>query len=282
VNERASDISARGQSDHAPRARALDVEELIGSWINTEPAPSSIARVSIEPRDGAPRILTSGADPGDRGDARADSLHAGSPSGREAVAFTAAYEGPGGEVGLHANVSKGLLIISSFRRHPAGAGRAGVFAREFFRRDQGSAGQDQRLPLASQGGGRPVESPLPGVAEPRAASILHGNWRNTQRAPALLGSLTFSAATDPLMLRADGLGARGVSDSPTFDAELLVDGPGACEPSKIRGRCRLGDRDVDLHGWVKQEVLVLAYFVRFPAGADRSNYFDREFFYRER
>jgi hypothetical protein len=282
VNERTSDISARGRSDHPPHARAPDVEELIGSWVNTEPAPSSIARVSIEPGDGAPRILTSGADPGDRGDARADSLHAGSPAGREAVAFTAAYAGPGGEVGLHANVSKGLLILSSFRRHPGGPGRPGVFAREFFHREQGSAGRSPADPLASRAAGRPVEGPSPGAASPSAASIFQGAWRNTQRVPSLLASLAFSTAGDPLVLRAVGVGARGVSDSPTIEAELLTDVPGAAEPSKIRGRCRLEDRDVELHGWVKQEILVLAYFVRFRAGDDRFDYFDREFFHRER
>jgi hypothetical protein len=281
VNERTSDIPAHGRADHAPGAPALEVAELVGSWVHTEPTPSSIARVSIEPGDGALRILTAGAAPGDRGDAKVDSLHAASPSGREAVAFTAAYEGPDGEVGLHANVSKGLLIVSSFRRHPGGAGRAGVFAREFFRRETGSPGPTPVDPLASRAGERPAGSAPSGAASPPSVSIFHGSWRNTQRAPALLASLTFSTAGGPLMLRADGRGARGVSDSPTVDAELLVEGPVA-EPSKIRGRCRLGDRDVDLHGWVKQEVLVLAYFVRFPAGDGRSGYFDREFFFRER
>ncbi len=282
MDERTSDIPAHGWADHAPGAPALDVAELVGSWVHTEPTPSSIARVFIEPRDGALRILTAGAAPGDRGDAKVDSLHAASPSGREAVAFTAAYEGPDGEVGLHANVSKGLLIVSSFRRDPGGAGRAGVFAREFFRKETASPGPVSVDPRAPRAGERPVDSAPPGAASPPAVSIFHGNWRNTQRAPALLASLVFSTAGGPLMLRADGRGARGVSDSPAVDAELLVERPGADEPSKIRGRCRLGDRDVDLHGWVKQEVLVLAYFVRFPAGDGRSGYFDREFFYRER
>jgi hypothetical protein len=282
VNERTSDISAHGRADHAVGLPAFDVAELLGSWVNTEPTPTSIARASIELSDGAVRILISGINPGDWGDARVDSLHAATPSGREAVAFTAAYEGPGGEVGLHANVSKGLLIISSFRRHPRGTGRAGVFAREFFHRETPSPGPTPVDPLVSRVGERPVESPAPGVASPPAVSIFHGAWTNTQRAPALLASLAFSTAGDPLILRGDGRGARGVSDSPTMDAELLTDDPGAAEPSKIRGRCRLADRDVDLHGWVKQEVLVLAYFVRFPAGADRSSYFDREFFYRSR
>jgi hypothetical protein len=281
VNERTSDSPARGRDNPAPRTQGLDVAELVGDWVNTEPTPVSIARVSIEPGDGTLRILTSGACPDDHGDARADSLHAASPAGREAVAFTGAYRGPGGEVGLHANVSKGLLILSSFRRHPEGPGGPGMFAREFFRREQGSTRQAAVEPLASRTGGRHFEGRPPSAASPPATSIFHGAWRNTQRAAFLLASLTFSTAGPPWVLRAAGLGARGVSDSFAFDAELLTDGFDAAEPSKIRGHLRLGDREVDLHGWVKQEILVLAYFVGFAGGGERSDYFDREFFHRE-
>jgi hypothetical protein len=38
--------------------------------------------------------------------------------------------------------------------------------------------------------------------------------------------------------------------------------------------------DVQLHGWVKQGVLVLALFRRFKDAIGESSYFDREFFYR--
>ena len=38
--------------------------------------------------------------------------------------------------------------------------------------------------------------------------------------------------------------------------------------------------DVQLHGWVKQGVLVLALFRRFEDAIGKSSYFDREFFYR--
>ena len=38
--------------------------------------------------------------------------------------------------------------------------------------------------------------------------------------------------------------------------------------------------DVQLHGWVKQGILVLALFRRFKDAIGASSYFDREFFYR--
>ena len=52
------------------------------------------------------------------------------------------------------------------------------------------------------------------------------------------------------------------------------------EPAKIKARYDLGSMDVQLHGWVKQGVLVLALFRRFKDAIGESSYFDREFFYR--
>jgi hypothetical protein len=173
-----------------------------------------------------------------------------------------------------------LLIISSFRRHPVEPSRPRVFAREFFR---GVPEHPPRLPTdsrESRAPGRSSEGPSRTDAGRSVLSIFHGSWRNTQRGPSLLTSLTFSATEGLPSLRAHGLGAsEGPSPEP-FDAELLSDGPEAVEPSKVRGQIRLGDRSVNLHGWVKQGVLVLAYFIRFPPGLNRSDYFDREFFYR--
>ena len=52
------------------------------------------------------------------------------------------------------------------------------------------------------------------------------------------------------------------------------------EPAKIKASYDLGSMDVQLHGWVKQGVLVLALFRRFKDAVAESSYFDREFFYR--
>jgi hypothetical protein len=264
VNKTTSDIAAQ----------ALDVTEFAGSWVNTEPSPAAFAGFSFGSEDGVLRVrafpLT-----GEPADAKVDGLYASSPSGREAVGFTAAYEGSDGEVELHANVSKGLLIVSSFMRNPGRASPPRVFAREFFRRSPEPLRQNSGVPGEARAALWRDES--------HAASIpiFQDKWINTQRSPALLASLTFSASDGPLSLRGVGLGARGTSAPEPFDVELLTDGPDLPELSKIRGRFRFEDRDILLHGWIKQEVMVLAYFVRFPSGGDRSGYFDREFFYRE-
>ena len=56
---------------------------------------------------------------------------------------------------------------------------------------------------------------------------------------------------------------------------------GVSDPARVKALYDLGFNDVLLHGWVKQGVLVLALFRRLKGGSGGSNYFDREFFYRE-
>jgi hypothetical protein len=72
----------------------------------------------------------------------------------------------------------------------------------------------------------------------------------------------------------------GPHDWGTTAVEIYTELGIASEPAKIKARYDLGLLDVLLHGWVKQGVLVLALFRRFKDESVRSNYFDREFFYR--
>jgi hypothetical protein len=108
---------------------SLDPSELVGTWVNTEPAPTAIARVVIETRQGSLHVHAFGAGEADWGLAEADGLYAASADQRVAVAFTASYR----HVELQANVSKGLLIVASFSA-PADGRPGDTFAREFFRR----------------------------------------------------------------------------------------------------------------------------------------------------
>ena len=70
------------------------------------------------------------------------------------------------------------------------------------------------------------------------------------------------------------------NDWGTTAVEVYNEVGAASEPAKIKARYDLGSMDVQLHGWVKQGVLVLALFRRFKDESGGSNYFDREFFYR--
>ena len=271
----------------APGTPAFNISELGGSWVNTEATPVAISRAIIESRGSSIYVKTSGAEINGAtswGEATADRCYAASPASCDAVGVTASRDGPLGTVRLHANVSKGLLIITSVSRSAASYG---VFAREFFRRVPSPVGRiPDQAPRPNGPGLVPTDGPSLARHSTKVAglpcpSIFVGTWRNTQRKPAVVASVSFSPADNPLLLQVVGVGAGGSIDWGKFDVELLTDGPHSDEPSKIMGGFQLEDRDVLLHGWVKQGVLVLALFYGFRGGDGRSSYFDREFFYRE-
>jgi hypothetical protein len=265
----------QGHCNSAQAARRPDPAGLAGAWVNTEDSPRGVARVVIERRPDALGIWALGAD--DRTDegwgwTDAEALYAASPSGHDAVAFTAAFRGGTTPVALHANVSKGLLIVSSFRPCLDADTSDARFAREFFRRDSSGTPSPPKLP-AKQPAARPVPPPSP-------FSTFIGLWRNTASEGSSIDSVSF-AATDPgQTMQAVGRDGAGLRDWGTADVEVYVEVGAASDPAKIKVFYDLGSMDVLLHGWVKQGVLVLALFRRFKDGSGRSDYFDREFFYR--
>ena len=111
--------SVEDRIEPAPETPALNLTELSGSWVNTEATPIAISRAVIEARAGAVYVQTVGTDlngTSNRNEAKADRCYAASPSGCDAVGLTASCESALGKVELHANISKGLLIITSIAR----------------------------------------------------------------------------------------------------------------------------------------------------------------------
>jgi hypothetical protein len=109
--------------------------DLEGNWVRTDRPRRGIARAFVEAAEGGLRIrLSSVDDTGltDWGTVAVDAVYAASSEAKTGVAFTAMYSLPSTKVDLHANLSKGLLIIASMARFPDG--RRGEFAREFFRK----------------------------------------------------------------------------------------------------------------------------------------------------
>jgi hypothetical protein len=265
----------QGRRTSAHAARRLDSARLAGAWVNTEDPPRVVARVVIEPRPDTLAIWASEAD--DRTDeglgwTDAESLYAASASDHDAIAFSAAFcEGPT-PVAFHANVSKGLLIVSSFRPCPGADHSNARFAREFFRRDSSGLPRPPRLP-----GKQPAAQV---VSPPSPFSTFVGHWRNTASPGSSIDSVSFAASDFGLKMEAVGSDWTGPRDWGTADVEVYVEVGAVSDPAKIKVFYDLGSMGVLLHGWVKQGVLVLALFRRFKDGGGRSDYFDREFFYR--
>ena len=266
----------QGRSNRVQVAHRLDPAGPTGTWVNTEFSPRQVARVVIEPRADGLGVWAFGADDLTHkgwGWTDSEALYAASPSSCDAVAFTAAYEVDSIPVALHANVSKGLLIVSSFQTRVDSSKSDALFAREFFRRANSEVLAPLKMPWS-----QPAARPGPTSS---SASTFVGTWRNTNSQTCGIASVSFAAtketgSTMHVVERDDS----SRPDWGTTAVEFYTEVGTASEPAKIKARFDLGLMEVLLHGWVKQGVLVLALFRRFKDGIGRSNYFDREFFYR--
>lgn len=104
-----------------------------------------------------------------------------------------------------------------------------------------------------------------------------GIWRNTNPSSTGILQVTFAAGNSGLTLRVDSVSQ---ADSFATQVESFLDEDAATLPEKILARQDLAWGNLVMHGWIKQGVLVLAIFRRLNIEEDRSNSFDREFFYR--
>jgi hypothetical protein len=118
---------------------AISPHDLQGIWVNTEGQSRGIVKAAVDARDHL-RVRVFGAGesgPRDWGWLDVDALYAAAPDACKGIGFTATYVLPSAKVDLHANLSKGLLIIASLTSFHDGSGRSNYFAREFFRRADG-------------------------------------------------------------------------------------------------------------------------------------------------
>lgn len=253
-------------------ASPIDPTALTGLWLNTESAPRGVARVVIERHSGRLRIWARAADDQSSdgwGWADSDALYAASPSGGAAAAFTAKYPVDPMPVVLQANVSKGLLIVSSFQTRYSAGKADRRFAREFFYKASSSTNR----PL-------PPEDRCAARTAPATASAFVGTWRNTNSESSGIASVSFATTSAGATMHILGSEAGGERDWGTTPVDIYTESGVSHEPARIKANYDLGFQDVLLHGWVKQGILVFALFRRFTDGSGRSNYFDREFFYR--
>ena len=263
----------RPTSTHA--ARRIDPTALQGDWINTESSPRGLARILIERRSDAIAMRALGVEgsaPAGMGWFESRALYASSSTGGDAVAFIAERDAGSMPIELHVNMSKGLLIVSSFQPPLLSAGRERRFAREFFRR------ADPESPGPSEVS--PKESAVRPLSSSSAASTFGGSWRNTNTTGSGIVSVSIAPTDDGGTLCVQGRDRSDANDWGTTTVEIYNEIGAVSEPAKIKASYELGSMDVQLHGWVKQGVLVLALFRRFVDAIGESSYFDREFFYR--
>lgn len=118
----------------------LDLSELAGTWVNTDPGTRGIASVTLRPHHGGaaddPAGVALGVRPVgafDWGEAIAGSLYADGPVSRRGMGFLVRFDFGFLTSEVQGNMNLGLLILASFNAWKDGSGRSPYFAREFFR-----------------------------------------------------------------------------------------------------------------------------------------------------
>ena len=115
--------------------QALQLDRLLGIWLNTDDESQGIIKILVEARGPALIVRAFGAcdsGPCDWGEVQAGQVYSNSISSNLAAGFTAGYHSDFSETHLQANWNQGLLVMASFTTFKDGSNRANYFSREFF------------------------------------------------------------------------------------------------------------------------------------------------------
>jgi len=113
------------------------------------------------------------------------------------------------------------------------------------------------------------------------ASPFVGNWVTTNRATRGIVRIEVRESGAGLVVQAFGACSPGPCDWGQADASVFADGVDSTTGLSFSATYDFGFMESDLQAKIKKGVLVVAGFNRFKDGSGRSNYFSREFFYRE-
>lgn len=126
-------ICDRVETDPATAA-PVDLSALHGTWINSNPDTSGIARMVMSEADGRLSLQVYAIGP----DGLIDwgttdvTVFMSSPSSRVAAGFTCLYDFGFAETRLQAMILKGLIVLAQFHSFKDESRRADFFVREYF------------------------------------------------------------------------------------------------------------------------------------------------------
>ena len=123
-------IRDRVRADEGP----LDLSAFPGTWVNSNPETSGIARVLMTQEGGRLRLQVYAIGPEgliDWGTVDVKPFTA-TPSARAGTGFTCRYDFGFAETELKAMLLKGLMVLAQLHRFNDGSGRADYFVREYF------------------------------------------------------------------------------------------------------------------------------------------------------
>jgi len=115
-------------------ATPLDISNLVGVWINSNPDTNGIARMEFAEVDGKPSVRVDAIGPDGLIDwgAATVKLCAASPASRSTAGFTCTYDFGFAETQLQAMIMKGLIVLAQVHKFKDDSGRMDYFVREYF------------------------------------------------------------------------------------------------------------------------------------------------------
>lgn len=112
----------------------MELNALLGTWINSNPDTHSVTRVRATDSDGKLRLQVSAVGPEgfvDWGEADGE-VFAATPDSHAAAGFTCRYQFEHGETRFQGMIMKGLLVLAQFHLLNDETGRESYFLREYF------------------------------------------------------------------------------------------------------------------------------------------------------
>lgn len=266
LQDRASAPSEAGQ---------LNVSLLSKTWRHTDPQLPSVREVRIQGTAEALSIECFGAGalvPSSSPMALASTVFAANPGSRDGMAFFAEFDFGSMVSRFQGNVNLGLLVLAGFHDFKDGSARSNYFSREFF---YAAVSPQAETPVWD------VSVPTAGNSRLDTSSLL-GFWRNTNSPSLGIAAIEICDRDEDLGIRAYGVNESGTVD--WGETRGLAYAKDYSSPEAMAFSAAFGSEGIRCHlqANVKQGVLVVAYFTEFQDGSSRSNYFSREFYYKER
>lgn len=268
---------------------SLEIDQLVGTWFNTNRSSPTLARVEITPDTAGLQIRVQGNDEVGTQDwgSASIALHASGAGSNEIAGFEAQFTTGQIERRVAANIKRGVLVIQCYSK-PTDSTEAGSFTREFFH---------QRSDTVNQESVKNFESSTTSLTFMKAAdrcetvadsssrgSIVDlnphlGIWRNTHQGTQAISHLELLGNGDGYQLHAVGVNApRDWGITPVL--------PFAENAASNKASGFFADYDFEflalqLAANFNKGLLIVACYTRFQPGDPRANYFTREFFYHE-
>jgi hypothetical protein len=256
-----------------------EVNSLEGTWFNADLSTGEIRKVVLSVRNREVFVRAFGADGAatvDWGEAQA-TPYVDRLGSTQVTGFFAEYDLGFVRTRMATNVKYGVLVIQSYNQFTDGSGRASYFTREFFSREV----FHQHPPLPGEAACVALGDLVPVETRAGTVDLAHfvGHWTNTKVETGTITHFDLRQVGERFYLRARGAGYPG-------DWGKIEATPYAYDATSGKGVAFLARYvfefvEITLAVNENKGLIIIASYHRFKDASPRSNYFRREFFYRD-